>query len=154
AALQDIAPWEICFLAGVALLRAARERLGFEFPPAHLRNLENAWRALSADAEGGGSEPEVDLVQLGSKMILTASTVAPAVAGPAGVAVAAGLSVLAAAAEPVRWTIPLGRKKPAISDQDNRAQTLIACVNVLIGLVQQRGTRVLLVIDGLDRINT
>ncbi|XXT16640.1 hypothetical protein WME94_41050 [Sorangium sp. So ce429] len=154
AALQEIAPWEICFLGGVALLRAAEDRLSFEFPREHVRALEEAWRALAVDTGAGGTEPEVDLFKLGSKLILTASAAAPAVAGPAGAAVSAGLSLITAAGEGAKWTIPFGRKKPAIPDQDARAQTLIACVNVLIGLVQQRATKVLLVIDGLDRINS
>src|SRR5262249_26215071 len=43
AALQNVSAWEVCFLAGVALLRGAEERLGFKFPEAHLRKLGRAW---------------------------------------------------------------------------------------------------------------
>lgn len=65
---------------------------------------------------------------------------------------ATGLHLLEAVVDAGRWSLPLGIKKRVLPDQESQVQTLLACVNVLIGLVQQRGTRVLLIIDGLDRI--
>jgi len=154
AALYNVAPWEVCFLAGVAVLRAARERLGFVFPDAHVKDLEDAWRAAAKAADPSRAEPQVDLAKLSKSMVLMASGGAAALAGPPGVAVAAGLHVIEAIADAGRWSLPFGLKKRALPDQEAQVQTLLACVNLLIGLVQQRGTKVLLIIDGLDRIET
>lgn len=152
AALHNVSAWEVCFLAGVALLRAARERLGFDLPEAHVKDLEDAWRAAAKAADATRAEPQLDVAKLGKSMVLMASAGAAAIAGPAGVAAATGLHVLEAVADAGRWSLPFGIKKRALPDQDTQVQTLLACVNVLIGLIQQRGTRVLLIIDGLDRI--
>lgn len=154
AALHNVAAWEVCFLAGVALLRAARERLDFQFPDEHVKDLEQAWRAAAKASDATRTDPQVDLAKLSKSMVLMASSGVAALGGPPGVAVAAGLHLIEAVADAGRWSLPFGLKKRALPDQESQVQTLLACVNVLIGLVQQRGTRVLLIIDGLDRIPT
>jgi hypothetical protein len=151
AALEHISPWEVCFLAGVALLRSAEERLGFAFSEAHIRDLEQAWTAVAKSSKQVEVVPELDIAKLGKAMVLVASKAAPL----AGAAAGAGLSVLSAVAEAGRWSLPFGRKKERIlPDQDAEVQTLLRCVNVLIGLVQQRATKVLLILDGLDRVES
>ena len=153
AALQNVSAWEVCFLAGVALLRSAEERLGFTFPEAHLRDLEQAWTALARSSRAIEVVPEVDVAKLAKAMVLVASTAAPLALGPPGVAATAGLAALGAAAEAAKWSLPFGRKKErVVPDADPEIQSLVRCVNVLIGLVRQRAGRVLLVLDGLDRI--
>lgn len=153
AALQNVSAWEVCFLAGVALLRAAEERLGFQFPRQHLQELERAWRALAKASGEVEAEPEIDIARLSKSMVLLASTAAPG-GTPVGAAVAVGLRALEAVADAGRWSLPFGLQKRSLPDQDSQVQTLLACVNVLIGLVQQRAARVLLIIDGLDRIES
>jgi hypothetical protein len=153
AALQNVSAWEVCFLAGVALLRSAEERLNFTFPESHLRDLERAWAALARSSRQIETVPEVDVAKLAKTMVLLASKAAPLVLGPAGGAVEAGLASLGAVAEAGKWSLPFGRKKERmVPDQDVEVQTLLRSVNVLIGLVQQRAGRVLLVLDGLDRV--
>jgi hypothetical protein len=155
AALQQVSPWEVCFLAGVALLRSAEERLGFSFPERHLRELERAWADLAKSSQEVAQEPSLDVVQLSKSMAVLASSALPtAVGGPAGAAVGTGLSVLGAVADAAKWSLPFGLKKKSLPDQDAQVQTLLRCVNVLIGLVQQRASKVLLIIDGLDRIES
>ncbi len=147
-ALQQIAAWEVCFLMGVALLRAAEERLGFDLPERHKSDLERAWLRLEKAAGGGDTSPKLDVATLGKSMAVLASAALPG----AGAPVEIGLTLLKSAAESVKWTIPFGRTRKALPDQEADVQTLLACVNTIIGLVQKRGSRVLFVIDGLDRI--
>ena len=89
-------------------------------------------------------------------MVLLASSAAAGAAalGPAGAVVGAALSTLAPVPEAMKWSVPLGLQKRALPDQDAQMQTLLRCVNVLIGLVQQRASKVLLILDGLDRIES
>jgi hypothetical protein len=144
-ALQRISSWEVCFLMGIALLRAAEERLAFNFPKAHRDDLQRAWSAL-AKVTGSGDSPSFDLGSLARSMIVMASSAL------SGGAAGAGLDLLKSASDAVSWSIPIGRAQRPIADQESDIQALLAQINTLIGLVQQRGSRVLLVIDGLDRI--
>jgi hypothetical protein len=152
AALQKVQSWEVCLLAGLALLRAAEERLGRTFPPQHVADLAHAWSRLSHASDPEAVPPQLDLAKLGKAMILVASAAAPLVLGPGGAAVVGGLTVLDKAVDGAKWVASLGRASKKLPDQDADIQSLVGAVNVLIGLVQQRATRVLLVLDGLDRI--
>lgn len=145
--LQGISPWEVCFLMGVALLRAAEEQLHFKLPEAHSDDLKKAWSAL-AKVTSSGDSPSVDVAALAKSMIVLASSALPGVGAP----VELGLKVLEKASGSMKWSIPFGRAQRPMADQERPVQALLACVNTIIGLVQQRGSRVLLVIDGLDRI--
>lgn len=155
AALQQVSSWEVCFLAGLALLRSAEEKLAFSFPKEHLQELEQAWSALAKASGEVDKAPELDVGKLAKSMVLLASSAVGAAAmGPAGAAVAAGLSTLAPVSETVKWSMPLGLQKRVLPDQDAQMQTMLRCVNVLIGLVQQRASKVLIILDGLDRIES
>lgn len=143
AALFALSPWEVCFLAGLAVLRAA-ETIGFKLPKAHARDLEQAYSA-AARASGAEDIPEVDVLKLAKQMAVIVSS---AVAGPLGT----GLQALGSIAEAGRWSVPLGRRPHLLNDSDQAARSVLQCVNTLIGLVQQHARPVLLVIDGLDQI--
>jgi hypothetical protein len=144
AALHTVSPWEVCFLAGLAILRAA-EAIGFELPESHRRELGQAWQA-AARASGAEDVPaQVDVAKLAKQVVVLASTT---VGGPVG----AGLQVLGAVAEAGRWSLSFGRRPKPLYDSDQRARTVLQCVNTLIGLVQQHARPVLLVLDGLDRL--
>lgn len=145
-ALQRISSWEVCFLMGVALLRAAEETLDFTLEKPHRDALQKAWSALANATDSGGS-PTFDVASLAKSMAVMASS-----ALPGGGAISAGLTLLKSLSEGVKWSIPIGRSQRPMADQESTVQGLLACVNTLIGLVQKRGARVLLVIDGLDRI--
>jgi hypothetical protein len=88
------------------------------------------------------------MAALARSMIVLASSALPGAAAPVDL----GLKLLESASGSVKWSIPIGRAQRPMADQESPVQALLACVNTIIGLVQQRGTRVLLVIDGLDRI--
>ncbi|HLL54518.1 MAG TPA: hypothetical protein VK447_13280 [Myxococcaceae bacterium] len=151
-ALDRISSWEVCFLASLAMVGTAKEKLGYEFPQTYLEDLERAWRKLAKAT----NTPEVQ-VDIGAMAKTLAGLAAPAVgavlAGPPGAAVGASLSVSGGVAGALKnWVLPLGRSSRFLPDQDADMQTLLACVNVLIGEFQHKSRRVLFVIDGLDRI--
>lgn len=153
SALQRVSPWEICFLSGLAILRAAQDKAAFFLPNAHLRAFENAWKVLAKVSAEVAETPELDAAKLAQSMVLSVSTaVAGAALGPAGSVAGMALSALGAVAEAGSWSIPLGRDKRELRDQEPQVQSMLQAVNVIIGLVQQRVGKVLLVIDGLDRI--
>ncbi len=156
AALQQVSSWEVCFLAALALLRSAEEKLAFSFPKEHVRDLEQAWSALAKASGEVDKAPEVDVPKLAQSMVLLASSAAAgaAVLGPAGAVVGAGLTALAPVSEAMKWSVPLGLQKRILPDQDTHMQTMLHCVNLLIGLVQQRASKVLIILDGLDRIES
>jgi hypothetical protein len=122
-ALQHIASWEVCFLVGVALLRAADDRFGYQFPEDQRRELSEAWQALAKATETPVPDARVDLGALAKSVTLVVS----AAAAPAAPAAAAGLKLLEGVAGAVRWS--MGRSKKTVSDEDASAKNLLACVN-------------------------
>ncbi len=150
AALQKVTAWEVCFLAGLALVRAARERLGYEAREEMTQGLEEAWRKLAIAAKVD-APAELDFAKLGKAMLVFASNLAaPAVGTLAG----ATLTALSTATESVKtgWTLPFGRSRAEVPDQSEESKSLLAFVNQLLSEVQLRHRRVLFVIDGLDRV--
>lgn len=158
-ALQNVASWEVCFLAGVALIRAAKERLEYDFPADQVGQLAHAWSTLARKATGA-EIPSIDILKLAKSMTLMASMVAAPVAAAAGAsavagaAAAGGFKVLSELTGTGKWTLPFGKKgTKLLEDQDEVMQSLADKVNLLLGTFRQWSRPVLLVIDGLDRIN-
>jgi len=158
-ALYRIKSWEVCFLCGVALLRAGQE-FGHTWDRQKVQALSDAWSALArATLPAGAAPPSIDLFAAARSMALFASAAAPLVApaafatAGAGAVVAGGLKALAELAGAGKWGIPIGKKDTRnIDDQDDLMQTLVDKVNLLLGDFRQFSRPVLLVIDGLDRI--
>ncbi|HZI14965.1 MAG TPA: hypothetical protein VE153_31635 [Myxococcus sp.] len=148
-ALDRIYAWEVCFLAGLALVARFKERLGHELDPHLVKQLGEAWQGLAAAT--GTPTPQLDLTTFSKDALELGATLA--VAGDLGFA-ALGLKAAKAVVGAVRgpWTLPLGRSPNTLPDQDRRVQDLLGAVNLLLGEVQSKHRRVLLVIDGLDRI--
>jgi hypothetical protein len=145
--LQHVNQWEVCFLVGLALYRAAEDTLGFPFPKGLLKDLESAWAEL-ADRSGTPQPTQIDLGKL-ARAIVTAG--AAMVGGPTAALASAGLG---AAAEAVRanWNLPMGASSTRLPDDSEQVKTMLHTVNRVIGEVQSKHRPVLLVIDGLDRI--
>jgi hypothetical protein len=157
-ALQNVSSWEVCFLAGLALIRAASDQLGYEPPPGQLTELAQAWTDL-AKASRATDTPSIDILAVAKSITLAASSLAAPAAvmagapAAAGAAAAGGLKVLSEIAGAGKWSLPFGKKgTKALDDQDEPMRTLVDKVNLLFATFQQRNRRVLLVIDGLDRI--
>ncbi|WP_437729823.1 hypothetical protein [Sorangium sp. So ce1335] len=153
-AIQRVASWEVIFLVGLSVLGAAREILPYEVPPQHVEDLRLAWEQV-ADATNTPRTTEIDLGKVASGMITAAGSVlvpALGLTGGAAAGMAAGAGATKAIAEGIRRMVPIGRSGRTLPDQDEAMQTLLGAVNVLVGHMQQHHRRVLLLIDGLDRI--
>ena len=151
-ALQNISSWEVCFLAGVKLIAQAREDLDQDFARDHIKAFEGAWHAL-AKATDTPPAPQLNIGSLARAVLGAAGAAVSLVAGgDVGAAVGGGLVAAGTAAAAATWNVPIARSARSLPDQDKEMQALLDCVNVLVGLVQQRARRVLFVIDGLDRI--
>ncbi|HEY8429939.1 MAG TPA: hypothetical protein VIL20_16265 [Sandaracinaceae bacterium] len=148
-ALQRVSGWEVVFLAALAVARAARERLGFEFVDGALGDLAKAWkRAADKSQVPDYAQAEIDLAKRAKSMVILASST---VGGSAAAAADALLSPLDAV--DAKWRLPVGRTKKPLDDQADEVQTLLEAANGLINDIQhQLGATVLLVLDGLDRI--
>ncbi|MBI2894562.1 MAG: hypothetical protein HYY06_13500 [Deltaproteobacteria bacterium] len=148
--LRHVQSWEVVFLAALAVSRAAKERFDFDFIDGALADLAVAWkRAADKSAVPDSERTEVDLVRLMKAMVILAS----AAAGGAPAAGAASYVLAPLDAVEAKWKLPIGRSSRALDDQTDEAQTLLHAANVIIGNVQHRlGRRVLLVLDGLDRV--
>ncbi len=159
-ALQNVSSWEVCFLAALALIRAAKERLGYEFAPEHLTQLGDAWTRLATEVRPPETTaPSIDVLGAVKSLALTASAVSAPIAAAAGASIAAGTAVagglkaLADIASAGKWSVPIGRQgTKRLNDQDVLMETLVDKVNFLLNMFQQWNRRVLLIIDGLDRI--
>ncbi len=154
AALDRISSWEVCFLAGVALIATIKERLGYEFPEQYVEELKSSWNSIARATETPAAQ--LDIAALAkATMGVMATTVPALVEGTTGTGLATGFTFSSAVAGAIsKWTLPLGRSKQFLPDQDPHVQTLLACVNLLVGQVQAEHRRVLFVIDGLDRIRS
>lgn len=147
-ALERIQTWEVCFLAGLAAYRAAEERLGFTWPPDVLQGLADAWTALARSTQTPAPPAgQLDLGKLARSMVLLASAVVPG-SGLVG----AGLKALEGATESLKWNLLMGQSKVALPDDDPLVRGMLAAVNRILGELQLRHRRALLIIDGLDRI--
>lgn len=146
-ALYRVSAWELCFLAAVAIWRAAEELLGHKWDAERGQRLMSAWgRVANATGETTTASPKLDLGELARSMAVQAS----AIMNPA---VGAGLTLLAGAVKGgPRWELPLGVGTRTLPDQDSAMQALLEAVNDIIMDVQSNYRRLLLVIDGLDRI--
>ena len=151
-ALQRVSGWEVVFLAALAVARAARERLGFEFVDGALADLASAWKRAAGKSQVPDiAQAETDLPKLAKSMVILASSAV------GGTAAAAAADTLLAPLDTVdvKWRLPVGRAKKALDDQAVEVQTLLQAANVLINDIQhQLGRTVLLVLDGLDRIES
>lgn len=151
-ALQRIEAWEVVFQAGLAVLAAAQDALPY-LPNEHVEELRRAWEQM-AEATETPRATDLDLGKIASGMVSAGAVLLPlaALAPPVAVAASAGASVIKAAVDGLRKTVPLGRSKKSLPDQDDVTQGLLGAVNVIIGYVQHTHRRILLIIDGLDRI--
>jgi hypothetical protein len=149
AAIENISSWEVCFLAGVALIRAAKDRLGHDFDKLQIRELEDAWRDLAKVALPAA--PQVDVAKLARSMTLLASSAVTAVNPVAGGAV----TVLTEMASSAKWDVAFGsRNTKRMEDQETPVKRLLESVNVLIDAFRRFAVTPLFIIDGLDRVSS
>jgi hypothetical protein len=161
-ALDHLEVWELLGLIGVAVYQAGKERLGHRWAD-EPKQLERALGVLR-EAEQAGGKAEINIVELGRGMTVAAGGLAGAVlGGPVGAAVggvlgetsvSAAKSLAKTVADASKWTWKVGlpgtRRR---GDQDGDVRRVLDAVNQLLGALQNAyGRRLLLVLDGLDRI--
>jgi hypothetical protein len=148
-ALQHVSSWEVCFLVGMALIRAAEERFGHTFSKDERDDLARAWSELAKATDTAPAAPQLDVAGLAKSMAFLAST-----ASPQGTAVAAGLAMIDKALGALKWNAPIASGKRSLPDHDAAMQTLLGSVNRILGSFRTRSVPVLFVLDGLDRIRS
>ncbi|MEX1364140.1 MAG: hypothetical protein AB1Z98_13515 [Nannocystaceae bacterium] len=151
-ALDRIEPWELLGLLGLAALRAGEMRFGHRWG-SEPKALEAAIAKLR-EADDGGSAAEIDVAKLtGGLVVAAGGLVGAAVGGPVATAASAGLKVLEVAVEATSWGWRLGAGNKRRTDQDQEVRELVSAVNsIIMKLQSEYGRRLVLVVDGLDRI--
>jgi hypothetical protein len=151
AALDRVQPWEVLLLVGLAVYRAGEGRFGHRWDKELRKRFDDAGRAFEDEAEQGS----FDAAQLASAVfVLAGGAMGGLVAGPAGVAVGAGLAAVGEVGKSATWRFKIGIPgREARSDQDARVQRLLDVVSSLVGELQASyACRLTIFLDGLDRI--
>lgn len=144
-AMQHIQPWEVIFLIGMHVFRAA-EAKGHTWPDDRVKALKQAYLRLATDE---GAAPEVDIAKLAASLVVVAGGLLGGASAVAAGSAVHGLSQIAASGS---WKARLGGRKP-ITDQDEPVKRLVDAVTALMGDLNQLGRPVTCFVDGLDRIN-
>jgi len=143
-ALNRVQAWEVCFLAGLALVFRFKERLGTELDADLVKQLGEAWQTLIL------APRQFNLNSFAKEALSLEATLATR---PWVVGIDWGLKPTQSGSMRLSsWELPLGRSETALPDQDRQVQKLLSIVNLLLGEIQQKHRKVLLIIDGLDRI--
>ncbi|HSN97952.1 MAG TPA: hypothetical protein VLS89_06625 [Candidatus Nanopelagicales bacterium] len=152
-ALRRISSWEVIFLAGLAIVRATSELMAHApVPEEYIKDLGAAWeRVARVTGTPTAQGAQIDIGALAKAMVVTASAALPLLGAPAA-AGAVGLKVLEGAAGAFKWNLPLGQAQKRKADQDAEMQSLLHAINLIIGYIQTKAARILLLVDGLDRI--
>lgn len=144
AAIDLLKAWEVLYFVGLAALRVGVESVGAAPLVEEAKRLGEAIRHLHL--RDGEAAPEVDAMRLAGQMLVGTGGL---LGGAAGV----GLQMLGAAAGASSWRIRVGRRTEAHDDQDERVWRLLEAVNAVIDATARGGRRLVLLLDGLDRIS-
>lgn len=139
-ALDSLEPWEVCVLVGLAVVRGAQEGVGVRWPERLTNALERSWAALLPP----GSAPTMQVGKLVSTLGVLVST-----AAGTGAVLSEAVKVVSA----VRWDRRIGRRQSRPTDQDPRVRAVIDAVHAILeAAARLTGKRVLVLLDGLDRV--
>jgi hypothetical protein len=142
-ALDHLQPWELLGLLGLGALRAGSERFGHRWSS----EPQDLAKALQAFQTSESSTPSVDVPQLVSGLAVLAG-------GAVGGAVKVGLDLLKASTDSTTWSWPIGlRDRDRTTDQEPRVRRVLDATNrVLEALRSSYARKLILVVDGLDRV--
>lgn len=142
SAINELQPWEVCALIGLAVHRGMASRFPTLWPAEPVERLSEAWTRL---IPATSNTPVLSIGKLAETLAVLVST---AVDGGASIALATAGKL----AGGVRWDRKLGRHERT-SDQDPRVEALVESVHhVLEKAAEVSGKRLLFVLDGLDQI--
>ncbi len=149
-AINNLQSWELIFLIGLAIHRAASTQLGHQWSPEVTRALHDAAAKLQESDEA--DDAMIDVATLASSVVVSVG--GALVGGPAGAAAGnAALKLVEGVGKAVNWTLPIGRKRrEPRSDQDGHVRAMLGAVNEAIGELRRKYRDVLVLLDGLDRI--
>lgn len=164
-AFNNLQTWELLGLLGLALVKAGQDRWGHPLAD-EPSQLGAALSAFQDPDDGGGATLDVAKLVKGLTVI-AGGLVGATLAGPAGAAAGTTLAaaddstaettvaVLKAVGDAFTWKWKLGRRdRPRSSDQDAQVQAVLAAVNSIIQSLQDAyNGRIVLVVDGLDRVD-
>jgi hypothetical protein len=142
-ALDHLQPWELIGLLGLSLVRAGTDRFGHDWGDRR----ERLAVALGAFTAADGTDPSVNIAKLASGLAVAAGGAVGAVAGT-------GLQPLKAATDSTTWSWRIGlRDRKRTSDQEPRVRQVLDATNGVIEALQRTYDRkLILVVDGLDRV--
>jgi hypothetical protein len=142
-ALDHLQPWELLGLLGLAVVRAGSERFGHQWGQER-DELARAMQAFGAQQPNG---PKFDVARLAGGLSVLAGG---AVGGMAKV----GLDLLKAATDSTTWNWPIGlRDRRRTTDQEPQVRRVLDATNgVIEALRTTYGRKLILVVDGLDRV--
>lgn len=148
SALDRLEPWELLGLLGLVVIRAGEDRFGHRWGK-EPKALETALQKLRV--ADGGKATEIDVAKLARHLVIAASGV---VGGVAKLVADTGLKLLDAATDATTWSWQIGvGEGRGRKDQDADVRALLHAVNGLVMRLQQDyGHRLLLVVDGIDRV--
>jgi hypothetical protein len=139
-AIDRVEPWELLGLLGLAIVRAGEDRFGHRWGN-EPKALEQALcRLRQAD---GGNAAEIDVATLAKGLTIAVG----------GGTVDTGLQVLDVAPDTRRWSWRIGLTEDRRRlDQEPDVRALLHAVNGLLMQLQRDFRRLLVVVDGIDRI--
>jgi len=157
SALDRLEPWELLGLLGLVIIKAGEERFGHRWAdePKALGNALGKLRTVD-----GGKTAEINVPNLVRGLAIAAGGVSGGSIGSAVSAVIGdavvdtSLRLLDAVTDATSWSwrigVAEGRRR---KDQDVEIRELLQTVNALVMKLQEvYGERLLLVVDGLDRV--
>ena len=146
-AVDRLQPWEIVGLLGLAVVRAGTEHFGHDWAG----HDEALHRALAAEDAVEG--PTIDVASLATGLAVVVGSSALAAAGASdSVAGNAGLQTLQAVANSWAWKVGL-RDRRHRGDQDEKVRAVLDATSAIIEHLQtDLRRRVVLILDGLDRV--
>lgn len=142
-ALDHLQPWELVGLLGLAVVRAGSERFGHGWGQER-EELARAMQAFGAQQPNG---PKFDVARLAGGLSVLAG-------GAVGGAAKVGLDLLKAATDSTAWNWPIGlRDRKRTTDQEPQVRRVLDATNgVIEALRVAYGRKLILVVDGLDRV--
>jgi hypothetical protein len=160
-ALDHLQPAEQVGLLGLAVLRTGSDLLGHDWQ-GHQDALAAAITAVQGDPGAAPGGPTLDVVKLARGVAVFVGRAAGGLtAGPAGAVAgsgvaSAGLTLLDAVAGAGSWEWKIGlRGRKRSSDQDEPTRQILFAVNALLDDLRASSHReVVLLVDGLDRVQS
>ncbi len=156
AGINHLQPWELIGLVGLAVLRAGTERFGHDWADADTA-LATALREVGGGDVGAST---LDIAKLATGLAVAVGGAAGTVAGgpAAGVvaagAASAGLQALKAVGGAWSWKVGLQGRQPR-GGQDEGVRGVLQATCALIDSLQAGlGRRVVVIVDGLDRVHS